>query len=89
MVRVSFISSTDINHVGVKHIMLDEFFGDFDSFKEETKEEVRNFISDKETVWVAMSHNYYGYKKLPVDVDLEEHLKSQFPPGFKVAKMDC
>ena len=40
MLRVSFISSIDINHVGVKHVMFDEFFGDFGFFKEETKEKV-------------------------------------------------
>ena len=72
--------------------MMDEFFGDFESFQEETKAEVRNFIKGKTTVWIAMCNDYHGNKTLPADVDdkekLEEYIKDQFPPGFQVAKMD-
>merc|ERR1719362_1727843 len=71
---------------------MDEFFQDFDSFQEETKAEVRNFIKDKTTVWIAMCNYYDGNKRLPTEVDdkekLEEFLKRLFPPGFQVAKMD-
>ena len=72
--------------------MMDEFFGDFHSFQEETKAEVRNFIKEKTTVWIAMCNSYDGQKRLPAEVDdkekLEEFLKNSFPPGFQVAKMD-
>ena len=72
--------------------MMDEFFGDFDSFQEETKAEVTNLIKEKTTVWIAMCNDYHGNKTLPADVDdkekLEEYLKSLYPPGFEVAKMD-
>ena len=71
---------------------MDEFFGDFDSFQEETKAEVRNFIKEKTTVWIAMCNYYDATKRLPAEVDdkekLEEFLKRSFPPGFQVAKMD-
>ena len=72
--------------------MMDEFFGDFCSFQEETKAEVRNFIKEKTTVWIAMCNYYDATKRLPAEVDdkekLEEFLKRSFPPGFQVAKMD-
>ena len=72
--------------------MMDEFFGDYNYFQEETKEEVQNFIKGKTTVWIAMCNFYNSTKRLPADVDdkekLEEFLKSSFPPGFQVAKMD-
>ena len=70
---------------------MDEFFQDFESFKPETKEEVHKFISDKETVWIAMSNIYFGTPhstKPPADADLEVHIKNQFPNGFQVAKMN-
>ena len=67
--------------------MMDEFFGDYDSFKEETKEEVKQFILDKKTVWIAMSNNYGNAQMIPSDVDLKLYLRNQFPPGFKVAEM--
>ena len=86
-----FFPNLDINPDGITHIMMDEFFEDFDSFQEETKAEVRNFIKGKTTVWIAMCNSYY-YNKLPAEVDdkekLEEFLKNSFPPGFQVAKMD-
>ena len=76
----------------MKHIMMDEFFGDFDYFQEETKAEVRNFIKEKSTVWIAMCNFYTLTNKLPAEIDdnkkLEDYLKSQFPPGFQVAKMN-
>ena len=82
----------EINIGGIKHIMMDEFFGDFDCLQEQTKTEVRNFIKEKATVWIAMSNYYDSSKRLSANVDeekkLEEYLKSQFPPGFQVAKMD-
>ena len=72
--------------------MMDEFFGDFHSFQEETKAEVRNFIKEKTTVWIAMCNSYNPQTRLPAEVDdkekLEEFLKRSFPPGFQVAKMD-
>jgi hypothetical protein len=40
--------------------MMDEFFGDFDSFQEETKGEVTNLIKEKTTVWIAMCNDYHG-----------------------------
>ena len=40
--------------------MMDEFFGDFDSFQEETKAEVTNLIKEKTTVWIAMCNDYHG-----------------------------
>ena len=48
----------------------------------------RNFISDKETVWIAISNMYHDNTGIEANVDLEAHIKSQFPPGFKIAKMD-
>merc|ERR1719464_2401297 len=81
----------DINLDGITHVMMDEFFGDFHSFQEETKAEVRNFIKEKTTVWIAMCNSYYQ-NELPAEVDdkekLEEFLKRSFPHGFQVAKMD-
>ena len=72
--------------------MMDEFFGDFHSFQEKTKAEVRNFIKEKTTVWIAMCNSFDATKMLPAEVDdkekLEEFLKTSFPPGFQVAKMD-
>jgi hypothetical protein len=62
----------DINLDETKHIMMDEFFGDFSSFKEETKAEVRNFIKEKATVWMALSNVYNGTKRLPAEVDDEK-----------------
>merc|ERR1719362_1886261 len=71
---------------------MDEFFQDFDSFQEETKAEVRSFIKEKTTVWIAMCNFYDPQNELPAEVDdkekLEEFLKTSFPPGFQVAKMD-
>ena len=86
---MTFFYVSGINPEGAKHVMIDEFFGDFDSFTEGTQEEFRKFISDKTTVWMALSNSYFGNtKKLPTNVDIEAHLKSKFPPGFEVAKMD-
>ena len=72
--------------------MMDEFFGDFHSFQEETKAEVRNFIKGKTTVWIAMCNYYQAQNRLPAEVDdkekLEEFLKRSFPAGFQVAEMD-
>ena len=39
--------------------MFDEFFGDFELFEEATKDEVKRFISRKETAWIAMSNYYF------------------------------
>ena len=67
---------------------MDEFFGDFDSFADNTKDEVKQFISGKKTVWISLC-NIYGYDaRLPKNVDLEGYIKNQFPPGFEVARMD-
>merc|ERR1711971_1418858 len=82
----------DINLAGITHVMMDEFFWDFHSFQEETKAEVRNFIKEMTTVWIAMCNSYQPQNRLPAEVDdkekLEEFLKRSFPPGFQVAKMD-
>ena len=68
----------DFNHEGIKHIFIDEFFEDFHAFEEQSKEEVKQFIADKQTAWVALSNSYFGgAKRLAADVDIEQHLKSQ------------
>jgi hypothetical protein len=72
---------------GINHVMVDEFFGDFDSLNKESREEFNAFISDKETVWISLSNTYNYGKRLPEGVDLEIEVKSWFP-GFEVAKMD-
>ena len=59
--------------------MIDEFFGDFDSFQEETKAEVTNLIKEKTTVWIAMCNDYHGNKILPADVDNKEKLEVRGP----------
>ena len=63
--------------------MFDEFFGDFDSLHETTKDEVRTFISAKQTAWIAMSNVYYGNRNPPADVDLEIFIKRQLKPSRK------
>ena len=71
----------------IKHVMVDEFFGDFGSLSKESIDEFNAFISDKKTVWISLSNTFKYGNKFPDDVDLEVELKKWFP-GFEVAKMD-
>ena len=76
-----------LDHQGIKHVMIDEFFGDYSSFDEETKNEFHSFISDKQTVWMALSNSYNVQTRLDNNVDIEEMLKNEFP-SFSIANMD-
>ena len=77
----------NIETEGIKHVMVDEFFGDFGSLSKESRDEFNAFISDKETVWISLSNTYKFGNNFPEGVDLEVELKKWFT-GFEVAKMD-
>ena len=70
---------------GFDHIMCDELFGDFDQLTPKSQKELKDFFSRKETVWMALSNEYY-HSKIDGSVDLEQLVKGWFP-DFQVAKM--
>jgi hypothetical protein len=70
---------------GFKHVMCDELFADIDNLTKKSQNELKDFFSSKETVWMALSNRYY-LSKIDDSVDLEAHVKGMFP-GFQVARM--
>ena len=63
-----------------QHIMCDELFDDIDKLHRNSQDELKDFFSSRETVWVALS-NYYDQSRVDDSVDLEAHVKGMFP-GF-------
>ena len=41
-----------------KHVMMDEFYNNFQEFNEATKTELVNFIKSKTTAWISMSNSF-------------------------------
>ena len=68
-------------------VFVDEMFDDIEELEPESQDELRELFSSKETVWVAMSNNYYG-SKLDGSVDLEAWAKSKLPDDFQVVRMN-
>ena len=70
---------------GYAHVMCDELFGDINRLTTKSQKELKDFFSSKETVWMALSNDYYG-SKIDGSVNLEELVKGWFP-DFQVARM--
>ena len=68
-----------------QHVMCDELFADIDQLTTRSQNELKDFFSSKETVWMALSNCYYD-SRVDDSVDLEAHVKGMFP-GFQVARM--
>ena len=77
---------SNVQFEGIKHVMIDECFDDFGELSSESQEEFKSMISGMESVSIALSNSYYGYRILE-DEDIEIILKRWFP-GFEVVKMD-
>ena len=70
---------------GFNHLMVDEFFGDFDQLKPDNQQEFKRLISSKTTVLMALSSAYH-LSRLEQSVNIDS-LLTQWFPGFQVAKM--
>ena len=88
---VFFIDGEDNNLMELtqdcRHIFVDEMLDDIEELEPESQDELRELLSSKETVWVAMSNSYYG-SKLDGSVDLEAWAISKLPDDFQVVRMN-
>ena len=87
---VSFIDGADNNLCekakGYKHVMLDEFFEDYDHLTQKSQDEIQRLIKTKETVWISISNAYHGFK-WDHEMEMSDAIKVWFP-NFHVAMLD-
>ena len=67
------------------HVMIDEMFDNFANLTEVSQNEIRNIVSNKTTVWLAISSSYIGIGANVSD-DPSSEYKNYFP-NFEVVQM--
>ena len=65
--------------------MCDELFGDIDNLTDTSQKELNDFFSSKDSVWIALSNDYYG--SLISDSDDPELVVKRNFPNFEVSRM--
>ena len=69
-------------------VMADESFADINELTPKSQKEIKDFFASKDTVWLALSNDYFGQSKIDdSEMDIEDLVKSWYP-GFQVARMD-
>ena len=81
--------SNNLMDLGKKYsiVMADESFADINKLSPKSQKEIKDFFASKDTVWLALSNNYYLSNVDDSEMDIEDLVKSWYP-GFQVARMD-
>ena len=68
------------------HLVVDEFFDDFDRFQKKTIDEIMKVFNNKVTVAITLSNSYFN-QRIPSDTNIQKKVETMLP-GFIVIMLD-